>query len=60
LINEILDKWNEENVDDFIEKARSGVLENAEMDAISLRQITADYQKLKNLLYSISNSIVKE
>ncbi|MHA1521500.1 MAG: hypothetical protein ACTSRK_15060 [Promethearchaeota archaeon] len=60
MINEILDKWNEENVDDFIEKARSGVLENAEMDAISLRQITADYQKLKNLLYSISNSIVKE
>ena len=56
LINKILEKWKEENVDDFIDKARSGVLENAEMDAISLKQITADYQRLKNLL----NSILRE
>ena len=56
LINKILEKWNEENVDDFINKARSGVLQNAEMDAISLKQIEADYQRLKNLL----NSILKE
>ena len=56
LINKILEKWNEENVDDFIENARSGVLENAEMDAISLKQIEADYQRLKDLL----NSILRE
>ncbi len=56
LINKILEKWKEENSDDFIDKARSGVLENAEMDAISLKQITADYQRLKNLL----NSILRE
>ena len=56
LINKILEKWNEENIDDFIEKARSGVLENAEMDAISLKQIEADYQRLKDLL----NSILRE
>ena len=33
-IQSILNKWEEDNTDDFISKAKSGVLENAEMDAI--------------------------
>jgi len=53
LIHTILDKWNENNTDDFISKARSGLLENAEMDAISIRQLVVDYKKLKNLFDSI-------
>jgi hypothetical protein len=33
-VQAILNKWEEDNTDDFISKAKSGVLENAEMDAI--------------------------
>ena len=53
LIHTILDKWNENNTDDFISKARGGLLENAEMDAISIRQLIVDYKKLKELFDSI-------
>ena len=53
LIDEILSKWNQENIDDFLSHAKTGKLENAEMDAISARQLDADYQRLKKLLNSI-------
>ncbi|WP_371804107.1 hypothetical protein [Candidatus Lokiarchaeum ossiferum] len=53
IINETLEKWNETNADEFIDKARNGILKNAEMDAISIRQILADYKRLKELLTSI-------
>lgn len=53
LIRSILDKWNEENSDDFISKARSGELKDAEMDAISIRQLLADHYRLKALYDSI-------
>lgn len=53
LINSILAKWNQDNIDDFLEKAHLGILENAEMDAISLKQIAYDYKELKALLSSI-------
>ncbi len=53
LINEILEKWDEPNIDDFMDKARKGVLPDAEIDAISIRQILADYRRLKDLLSSI-------
>jgi len=49
-INEILDRWNETSSKDFLEKARTGVHENAEDDAIELRQILADYTKLQEIL----------
>jgi len=49
-INEILDRWNEASSKDFLEKARKGVYENAEDDAIELRQILADYTKLQEIL----------
>ncbi|MHA1273428.1 MAG: hypothetical protein ACTSVV_06690 [Promethearchaeota archaeon] len=55
-INNILKKWGEENTDDFISKTRKGILENAEMDAISIRQLVADYNKLKKLLKSINSN----
>ncbi|TFG26907.1 MAG: hypothetical protein EU532_08740 [Promethearchaeota archaeon] len=53
LIRSILDKWGEGNSDDFISKAKSGALENAEMDGIIMRQLIADYNKLRELLDSI-------
>jgi len=55
LIRSILDKWAEENSDDFISKAKSGELENAEMDAITMRQLIADYNKLRELLDSVTS-----
>ena len=44
-IHSILDKWGEDNTDDFITKAKSGILNNAEMDAISIRQLIIDYKR---------------
>jgi hypothetical protein len=55
-IQAILDKWDEDNTDDFISKAKSDTLENAEMDAISVRQLVADYKRLKDLLESIKSN----
>lgn len=49
----ILEKWGEENYEDFVSKARQGILENAEMDAISIRQLVADLERLQALLDSI-------
>ena len=49
-INEILNRWNETSSKEFLEKARTGVYENAEDDAIELRQILADYTKLQEIL----------
>ena len=59
LIRSILDKWSEDNTDDFISKAKSGDLENAEMDAITIRQLLADYDKLKKLFQSVSSGETK-
>ena len=53
LMQSILKKWEVNNSEDFIKKAKSGELKNAEMDAISMRQLGADYQRLQNLLHSI-------
>ena len=53
LIHSILNKWNEDNSDDFISKARSGALENAEMDAITMRQLIADYNRLKEIFDTV-------
>ena len=55
LIRSILDKWGVDNSDDFISKAKSGELENAEMDAITMRQLIADYNKLRELLDSVTS-----
>ena len=52
-IDEILKKWNYDSIDKFLTDARNGTLEEAEMDAISLKQLNADYQRLQNLLNSI-------
>jgi len=49
-INEILKRWKETSSKEFLEKARTGVHENAEEDAIELRQILADYTKLQEIL----------
>jgi hypothetical protein len=56
-IDLILEKWKEDTTDEFIKKARNGELENAEMDAISVRQMLADYKRLRKLLDSINSDL---
>ncbi len=55
LMRSILDKWKEENSEDFISKAKNGELKDAEMDAISMRQLLADYDRLKNIYDSVTS-----
>ena len=49
-ISEILNRCSETSSKEFLEKARTGVYENVEEDAIELRQILADYTKLQDIL----------
>ncbi len=53
-IQSILSKWGESNIDDFLTKVKFGEIEDAEMDAITLKQLSADYKRLHELLLSIS------
>ena len=52
-INEILDRWNETSSKKFLEKARTGIYEEAEDDAIELRQNLADYSKYQEILRNL-------
>lgn len=52
-INEILDRWNETSSKEFLEKARTGVYEEAEDDAIELRQVLMDYTKYQEILRNL-------
>ena len=49
-IDEILARYSEFLPDEFLEKARTGVYEEAEDDAIELRQLIFDYTKLQEIL----------
>ena len=51
--NDILYFWNHDIVEQFIDNATSGILENAEMDAIIVRQLVNDIDKLQSLLKSL-------
>ena len=48
-INLILTRWGETSIDNFVEKARNGTYEEAENDAIDLRQLKLEEEKLLNL-----------
>ncbi len=52
-IEEIINRWNETSTKEFLEKARTGQYPNAEDDAVELRQLLLDYQKLQNLLENL-------
>ena len=49
-IEEILERWKETSADVFIEKARNGIHEDAENDAIEMRQLLLEEKKLRDLL----------
>jgi len=51
----ILKKWKEENVDDFVQKVRIGEIPEAEMDAITVRQLVLDFSRLQELLNTVNS-----
>jgi len=53
IIDEILARWNESSSKDFLEKARTGIYENAEDDAVELRQLLLNYTKLQEILNNL-------
>lgn len=52
-INKILKRWNETNASVFLKKAKNGTYSEAENDAIDLKQLLLEEQKLRSLLKSI-------
>lgn len=53
LIEEILTRWNETSAQPFLQKAKDGRHENAESDAIALKQLLLEEEKLQALLSDI-------
>jgi hypothetical protein len=53
LIRSILNHWNESTSESFINKARDGTYLEAENDAIELRQLLLEEEKLRNLLENL-------
>lgn len=56
VIDEILHRWNEDSAHVFIDKARRGIHEEAENDAIEMRQLLLEERKLRDLLRRVQDS----
>ncbi len=54
-IDQMLSKWNYISSTEFLKHAKDGTLSEAEMDAISMRQLLADCDRLKNIYDSVSS-----
>lgn len=52
LIEEIMNKWNEKSINDFLNKAETGIYREAENDAIDLKQLLHEEKKLRKLFES--------
>lgn len=52
-ISKILKKWSESSIDSFLEKSSSGKIEESENDAIDLKQLFHEQQKLQKLLENL-------
>ena len=50
---EILKYWKQDNAEDFIDNVKSGVIQDGEMDAITVRQLIKDIDTLNALLKTI-------
>ena len=55
IITNILNRWNENSADRFLEKARNGTYSEAENDAIELRQLLKNEQDLLELIKKIED-----
>jgi len=52
-IDEILARYDESSSKEFLEKVRNGIYQNAEDDAVELRQLLLDYTKLQEILNNL-------
>ena len=53
MIQKILNRWNNQSSKDFLEKSRKGQIPESENDAIDLRQLLLEEEKLDLLLKKI-------
>ena len=53
LIQDILNRWSIQSTKEFLKKARDGRLPESENDAIELRQLLLEEEKLINLLSKV-------
>ena len=49
LINDILNRWNTNSIEDFLEKSKKAELVESENDAIDLKQLIEEEKKLLDL-----------
>ena len=54
-IQTLLDKWKYTSIEKFLSDAREGILEEAEDDAICMRNLTDKRQELFQLKYKWTN-----
>jgi len=54
IIEETLTRWKEKSIEEFLQKAKEGILQEAENDAIELKQLVSEEEKLQNLLKKLS------
>lgn len=52
-INSILKKWNYESSEKFLNGSKSGKIQEAEMDAISMRQLFNEKDKLVKMIVNL-------
>ncbi|MHA2253379.1 MAG: hypothetical protein ACXAD7_23685 [Candidatus Kariarchaeaceae archaeon] len=52
-VKQILEKWNTTSIEEFTEKARLGILEESENDAIDIKQLVAEEKKISDLIEQI-------
>lgn len=50
LIVNILNRWNEDSAETFLRKAKEGIYSEAENDAVDLKQLLLEEEKLIDLL----------
>lgn len=50
IIEDILSRWKEKSIEEFLQKAKDGILQEVENDAIELKQLVNEKEKLQNLL----------
>ncbi|MHA1377046.1 MAG: hypothetical protein ACTSRG_01570 [Candidatus Helarchaeota archaeon] len=55
LIEKILERWNENSIDQFLERAKKGIFSEAENDAIEIRQLLIEEEKLRILLENLKS-----
>ncbi len=49
-IQNILDKWKYNEIDDFIKDTKNGIIIESEMDAISLENLRSKRKKIETLM----------